>query len=104
MVSAREVLAEAERRGSRFRIVRDRLKATPRIGRALHAAIGQHKAAIVVLLRERDRGCATHALLFAQALLRQGYFPPEPAPCAYHCGRRGPRRAVLSFARRPRRR
>lgn len=87
MVSARDVLTEAERQGLRFRIVGDQLEATPRVGdRALHAAIGKHKAEIVALLRECGAGRATDAALFAQALLRQGRFAPEPAPCAYYCG------------------
>jgi hypothetical protein len=93
MVSARSLLAEAERRGSRFRIIGDRLEAAPRLAdRSLYAAIGEHKAEIVALLRERQLvSCATDAVLFAQALLRQGRFMREPAPCAYHCGHAGER-------------
>ncbi|MGB8910446.1 MAG: hypothetical protein WCC84_17010 [Candidatus Cybelea sp.] len=67
MVSARDVLAEAERRGARFRVVGDRLEATPRIGdSSLHTAIGEWKSEIVALLREREPGaCATDVSLFA---------------------------------------
>ncbi len=87
MVSARDVLVEAERQGARFRVVGDRLEATPKVGnRALHDAIGRRKGEIIALLRERDSACATDAVLFAQALLRQGCFPTEAAPCPYHCG------------------
>ncbi len=87
MVSARDVLAEAERRGARFRVVGERLEATPRIGdRDLHDAIGRQKGEIIAFLRERDGGCATDAVLFAQTLLRQGRFSPEPAPCVFYCG------------------
>ena len=67
MVSARDLLAEAESSGARFRVVGDRLEATPKISdRDLHAAIGQRKDEIIALLRERDGGCATDAVLFAQ--------------------------------------
>ena len=87
MVSAHDVLAEAEHRGARFRIVGDRLEATPRIGDpVLRSAIGQSKAEIVALVRERDRRSAADAALFPQALLRQGRFAPEPAPGSFHCG------------------
>lgn len=85
-LTARELLAEAERGGTRFRVVGDRLEATPKLAdRDLYVAIGEHKAEIVALLRERDEGCATDAVLFAQALLRQGRFVRETPPCAYHC-------------------
>ena len=45
-----------------------------------------HKSAIIAQLYEREAQCATDAVLYAQALLRQGRFPSEPAPCAHHCG------------------
>jgi hypothetical protein len=89
MVSARDLVDEAERRGARFRVVGDRLEATPAnvFDTKLDCAIGEQKAQIIALLREREGGCATDAVVFAQALLRQGRFSSEPAPCAYHCGR-----------------
>ena len=44
VVSAGDVLAEAERRGARFRIVGDRLEATPKLSdRGLHDAVGRRK-------------------------------------------------------------
>jgi hypothetical protein len=86
-LSAAEGLAEAERRGARFRVVGERLEATPKLqDRALYDGIGRHKATIIVLLRARGGDCAADAVLYTQALLRQGRFPLEPAPCAYHCG------------------
>lgn len=88
MVSVRDLVAEAQRRGARFRVIGERLEATPAsvFDAKLDQAIGEHKAEIVALLRDRGGGCATDAMLFTQALLRQGRFAPEPAPCAYHCG------------------
>ena len=87
MVSAHELVDEAERRGARFRAGVGRLEATPAsvFDARLDRAIAEQKAEIIALLHERG-ACATDAVLFAQALLRQGRFPPEPAPCAYHCG------------------
>jgi hypothetical protein len=88
MVSARDLVDEAEGRGARFRVVGDRLEATPAsaFDAKIDQAIGEHKAEIVALLRERGGDRATDDALFVQALLRQGRFAPEPAPCAYHCG------------------
>jgi hypothetical protein len=88
MVSPRDLIAEAQRRGARFRVIGERLEATPAsvFDAELDRAIGEHKAAIVVLLRKGGEGCATEAALFAQSLLRQGRFATEAAPCAYHCG------------------
>lgn len=87
-VTAQELIAEAERRGARFHVVGNRLEATPSalLDNDLSGAIGEHKADVIALLRERSSGCTTHAVLFAQALLRQGRFPLKPAPCGYHCG------------------
>lgn len=99
MVSARELVEEAERRGGRFRVVGDRLEGTPAtaFGLKLGRAISEQKAEIIALLRERD---TTGSALFAQALLRQGRFPPEPPPCGFHCGRVGEhcRRCGASWA------
>jgi hypothetical protein len=89
LVSAASLLAEAERRGARFRVRGDRLQATPAnvFDDDLDRAIGQRKAEIIALLREREpAACATDAVLFAQTLLRKGHFARESAPCAYHCG------------------
>jgi hypothetical protein len=85
MVSARDLVAEAERYGARFRVVGERLEATPAnaFDAKLDRAIGEQKAEIIALLRGRG---ATDAALFAQALLRHGCFAPESAPCVYHCG------------------
>lgn len=87
-MSVRDLVAEAQRRGARFRVIGERLEATPAsvFDAKLDQAIGEHKAEIVALLRERGEGRATDATLFAQALLRQGRFPHEPAPCGFHCG------------------
>jgi hypothetical protein len=102
MVSARALVAEAKRRGARFRVVGERLEATPAsvFDAELDKAIVEQKAAIIALLRERGEGRATDATLFAQALLRQGRFPPEPVPCAFHCGYPGEncRRCGAPFA------
>jgi hypothetical protein len=87
VTAAADILAQAEKRGCHFTIDGGRLRATPKVGdRALYDAIGVHKDAIVALLREREGRCATDAVLFAQALLRQGRFSPETPRCALHCG------------------
>jgi hypothetical protein len=85
MVSASELVDEAERRGARFRVIGDRLEGTPATAfdAKLDRAIGEQKAEVIALLRERD---ATDSALFAQALLRQGQFARELAPCDFHCG------------------
>jgi hypothetical protein len=105
VVSARDLVAEAERRGARFRCVGDRLEARPasvfRDDAALDRAIGERKWEIIALLREREpTPCATDAVLSAQALLRQSRFPQEPPPCTYHCGQATEtcRRCGASFA------
>lgn len=85
MVSASELVDEAERCGARFRVIGDRIEGTPATAfdAKLDRVIGEQKAEVIALLRERD---ATDSALFAQALLRQGQFAPEPAPCDFHCG------------------
>jgi hypothetical protein len=58
----------------------------------LLSELAAHQAELLALLREREpEACATDAVLFAQALLRQGRFPSESAPCVYHCGHTGER-------------
>lgn len=87
-VTALEILTEAECRGVRFRTNGDRLEATPSnlLDERLSEAIANRKADLMALIHEREGACATDAVLFAQALLRQGRFVPESAPCAFHCG------------------
>ena len=71
-----------------FQVVGACSEATPSnlLDDRLSEAIAKHKGDVIALLRERSPECATNAVLFAQALLRQGRFAPAPPPCAYHCG------------------
>lgn len=88
-VAAADLVREAENRGARFQIVGDRLTAHPAdaFDERLIAAIGRYKNEVIAVLREREEGCATDAVLTAQHLLREARFPPTRSEdCAFHCG------------------
>lgn len=57
MVTARELIVEAERRGARFEVIGDRLRAMPKdaIDAELYRAIGTRKAEVVDELRRREQ-------------------------------------------------
>lgn len=61
MVSAAQVIAEAERLGVRFEVSGERLRAIPgaAITPKLYEAIGQRKSAIIACLREWRGRCCT---------------------------------------------
>jgi hypothetical protein len=58
-----------------------------RLDRAMIERLRRDKASVLRALAA-ERLTVTIA---TQRLLRVGRFPPEPAPCAYHCGRPGER-------------
>ncbi len=83
MVTARAIIADVERRGVRFEVIGDRLRAMPKtaITPELSETIGALKPQIIDELRKRQ------ALMVAAALLRQGRWPPTSAVCDFHCGK-----------------
>lgn len=85
MVTARELIAEAERRGARFEVVGDTLKSAPRsaLDDDLRRLIGEHKAAVIAELQRRE------VLVEAAQLLRIGRWPPVIGVCAFHVGKPG---------------
>ena len=61
MVTAHDLIAEVERRGARFAIVGETLKASPRsaLDDDLRQLVGEHKSAIVSELRDRSQRAAS---------------------------------------------
>jgi len=89
MVTALDLIVEAERRGARFCVLGDRLEATPArvFDTALVTEIGKHKPEIVAVLLERSALTATDAVLAAQRLLREGLWPKvAPEDCRFFIG------------------
>lgn len=82
-VTARDLIAEAERRGARFEVIGDRLRAGPKytIDAELYRAIGERKVEVIDELRRRGE-----AVVAAQRLLRLGQWPPVVGTCAFHIG------------------
>lgn len=79
------IISELERRGVAFAVVGDKLRAWPAsaIPADLDAAIGEHKAEVIVELRKRE------VLVEAARLLRQDQWPPAFGTCAFHIGNPG---------------
>jgi hypothetical protein len=91
MVTAPDLIVEAERRGACFRVLGERLEAAPArvFDSSLAAEVGRHKSEIVAILRECEGMTATDAVLAAQRLLRECKFLAEPPVCAFLTGRPG---------------
>ena len=88
MVTASALVSEAVRRGAQFQVIGDRLEARPARVFDSHLAreIGRRKGEIIEEVRRRNAVLEAEAIAMTQRLLRECRFPPEPAPCAYHCG------------------
>lgn len=102
MVTASALVSQAERRGARFRVLGDRLEANPArvFDSRLAREIGNRKGEIIEEVRRRKAVLEAEAIAMTQRLLRECRFPPEPAPCVYHCGHPGERcrRCCSAFA------
>lgn len=91
MVTANALVSEAESRGARFEIVGDRLEAKPArvFDSRLAREIGNRKGEIIAEIRKRKALLDAGTIAMTQRLLRECRFPPQPAPCVYHCGHPG---------------
>jgi hypothetical protein len=85
-VTAEHVLCRATERGLTVKlrgadrlVVRGPAEAVAELRSELLAC----KPAIVAVLHVIDKA---EAIARTQRLLREGHFPSEPAPCAFHCG------------------
>jgi hypothetical protein len=103
-VTAQEIIDRVREVGGNIELLPDRrrfaLVHRSRIPDDLAAIAKHHAGDVRALLTEFTVQTATDAVLTAQRLLREARFPPEPAPCAYHCGhpRERCKRCGASFA------
>jgi len=102
VVSAREIIERAQRRGAQFEVIGEKLRATPAsaIDAALRDEIGRHKAEVIgeLLRREHDHARASTTsttsrsdTLEAARVLPEPRWPPTEEVCDFLIGHAGER-------------
>jgi len=90
MLSATEIIAEVERRGGRFEVIGNKLRATPKSSFPdLTAPIISRKPEIINVLLGRQQAPLDRDLEISRAIRSRTYSLPEPPICAFLVGAAG---------------